>query len=199
MNADVLLRAGVLAVMGACSVSVWTLRVALTARGRRVAASICAGVEAVVFALVFASVLSSMDSPAEIAGYALGVSAGTLFGIVADGKLSMGQSVVRVIVDGDGHRLAAALGERGWPATRLSGEGLHGAATMLFIVVDDTRSSHLINDLAQLAPGAFWTMERLQTAHPTVLPEGYQQLHTHHRARRLQAVAAAPQRRVETA
>ena len=72
MNADLLLHTSFLTVMGTISVALWTIRVALTGRGRRLAASATAGIEAVVFVLVFVSVLSSLNSPVEVGGYAVG-------------------------------------------------------------------------------------------------------------------------------
>lgn len=179
MTPDMLLRAAVLAVLGAVSVSVWTLRVALTAEGRKVAAALLAGMDAVVFTLVFASVLSSLEAPLEVAGYGIGVACGTLLGLLADGRLSAGQSAVRLIVDGDGDELARALRTLGWPVTRLHGEGLTGAAAVLLVVVDDGRVADLTADLGRLAPGGFWTVERLRTAHPSPLPTGYRQVRTH--------------------
>jgi uncharacterized protein YebE (UPF0316 family) len=173
---DTVLRVLVLAGMGAASVSVWTLRVALTAEGRRSAAALVAGVEAVVFALVFASVLSSLAAPVEVAGYAVGVAAGTWLGLLADRKLATGQSAVRVVVDGDGLELAGDLRALGWPATRLAGDGVRGPATLLLVVVDVARVAAVLGDLARLAPAAFWTVERLQTAHPSPLPAGYRQV-----------------------
>lgn len=50
--------------------------------------------------------------------------------------------------------------------TRLHGEGPAGAVTVLLVVADDGRLPALTADLARLAPAAFWTLERLQTAHP---------------------------------
>lgn len=176
MSTEFLLRLAALVGMGTVSVSLWTVRVALTARGRRLAASLTAGVEAVVFVLVFASVLSSLDSPVEVAGYAVGVAAGTLLGVVVDARLSTGQSALRVIVPGDGGALARALQDRGWPLTRLHAEGISGRAALLLLVLDDARLRHLLADLRVLAPDAFWTVERLQRAQPSVLPPGYRQV-----------------------
>lgn len=175
--AELVLRTLTLTALGALSVSIWTLRVALAARGRRTAAALTAGLDAVVFAVVFASVLSSMDSPLEVAGYAVGVSAGTLLGVFADARLSTGKTAAHIVVDGDGEQLAVDLSRLGWPATRLPARGLDGAATLLMVVVDDTRVPRLLADLAAHAPDALWTMERLQTAHPAPLPAGYRQVH----------------------
>lgn len=175
MTADLALRAALLIVMGTISVSLWTVRVALTARARRLAASAAAGVEAVVFALVFATVLSSLNSPVEVGGYAVGVALGTMLGVVADSRLAAGQSAVRIIVNGAGHSEVASLRNRGWPATRLQAEGLDGAAALLLVVVDDSRLSRLEADLHDLAPDAFWSVERIQTVKPSILPAGYHQ------------------------
>ena len=181
---DTVLRVLVLAGMGAASVSVWTLRVALTAEARKGAAALVAGVEAVVFALVFSSVLASLASPVEVAGYALGVAGGTFVGLLADGKLSTGQSAVRTVVDGDGRELAGALRALGWPVTRFTGEGVRGPATLLLVVVDVARTGPLLDDLGRLAPGGFWTVERVQSAHAAALPAGYRQVSTGHAHRR---------------
>ncbi len=175
MNADVLLRSGFLIAMGTVSVSLWTIRVALTGRGRRLAASAIAGIEAVVFVLVFASVLSSLSSPVEVGGYAVGVAAGTLLGVVADARLSTGQSAVRIVVDGTGDDLVLELRARAWPATRLQGDGVKGGIALMLLVVDDVHLPRLVADLHRLAPEAFWAVERLQSAKPAVLPAEYRQ------------------------
>jgi uncharacterized protein YebE (UPF0316 family) len=176
MTAEMLLRTAMLVLLGTVSVSLWTVRVALTARGRRLAASGTAGVEAVVFVLAFSSVLESLDSPVEVAGYAVGVAAGTMLGVVADTRLSTGQSAVRIIVRGAGDGLVTALRGRGWPATRLRAEGIHGEAALLLVVLDDARLSSLLADLRDVAPAAFWAVERLQSVKPAPLPPGYRQL-----------------------
>ena len=152
MTGELIARTAVLIAMGTVSVSLWTIRVAMTARGRRLAASVTAGVEAVVFALVFASVLSRLNSPVEVAGYAIGVAAGTLLGVVAESRLSAGQSTVRIIVDGAGDSPALALRARGWPATRLRADGLTGQATVLLVIVDDARLPRLLADRANSSP-----------------------------------------------
>lgn len=175
MPIDVVIDTGLLVAMGMVSVCLWTIRVALTARGRRFAASAAAGIEAVVFVLVFASVLESLDSPVDLVGYAAGVAAGTLLGVFADSRLSGGQTVFRIIIDGQGDTLAIALRARGWPITMLSAQGLSGRAALLLLVVDDTRTRQVTADLRDLAPDALWTTERLQNSNCPALPGGYLQ------------------------
>jgi hypothetical protein len=54
----------------------------------------------------------------------------------------------------------------------MSGDGLRGEVTILFVTVDDSRLRRVLSDLQELAPDAFWTVERLRSTHPIALPEG---------------------------
>jgi uncharacterized protein YebE (UPF0316 family) len=126
----------------------------------------------VVFAAAFSSLMANLDAVERVAGYALGVAAGTFAGMALDDRLSLGQSVVRVVAGGADLALVDALRRRGWPATAMSGDGLRGEVTILFVTVEDSRLRRLLSDLEDLAPDAFWTVERLRSAHHMALPEG---------------------------
>ena len=67
-----------MALLAIASVGLWTLRVAVTARGRSGIAAVVAAVEAVVFAVAFTNVAANLDSPVRILGYAAGVAIGTV-------------------------------------------------------------------------------------------------------------------------
>ena len=75
------------AVLAMASVSLWTLRVALTARNHKAMAAVAAAVEATVFALAFSRILSSLDSVVQVAAYATGVGCGTLVGLTINDRL----------------------------------------------------------------------------------------------------------------
>jgi hypothetical protein len=75
------------ALLAMASVSLWTLRVALTARNHKSMAAVAASVEATVFALAFSRVLSSLDSVVQVAAYATGVGCGTLVGLTINDRL----------------------------------------------------------------------------------------------------------------
>ncbi|MGH2701954.1 MAG: DUF5698 domain-containing protein [Actinomycetota bacterium] len=174
MNIDTILGALEMAGIAVVSVGLWTLRVALTARGRKVAGSVTAGVEALVFLLAFSSVLGDMGAVERVIGYALGVSGGTLLGIIVDQRFSTGQSEVRIVTHGSDTALVRELRGLGWPVTSTHGHGPNGGVTVAFVAVDDVRLPGILEDLERHAtPRAFWTVERLQTARSVQLPEGY--------------------------
>jgi uncharacterized protein YebE (UPF0316 family) len=75
------------AVLAMASVSLWTLRVALTARNHAAAAVAVASVEATVFVAAFSRMMTRLDSVGQIVAYALGVAAGTLIGIAVERRI----------------------------------------------------------------------------------------------------------------
>jgi len=167
-----------MAVLAVMSVGLWTLRVALTARGRKVAGSVTAGLEALVFLLAFSRVLTEMDAIERLAGYAVGVAAGTLLGVFLDERLSAGQSEVRIVTAGRDLRIVRELHDLGWPVTWTRGHGPVGEVTVAFVAVDDTRLSRFLKDLQGRAPEEFWTVERLRSARAVREHEGWTQIRT---------------------
>jgi uncharacterized protein YebE (UPF0316 family) len=167
-----------MALLAMTSVGLWTLRVALTARGRKAIAATVAAVEAVVFAVAFTNVAAHLDSPARIAGYGAGVAVGTVLGLTVDHRVSRGVSEVDIVVPARDTLAAERLRRLGWPATTFPGDGPTGRVTVICIAVDDSRVAELTAAIRQVAPNAFWTVQRLGTAHATALPDGFLQLAT---------------------
>jgi uncharacterized protein YebE (UPF0316 family) len=165
------------------SVSLWTLRVALTARGRKVAGSITAGLEALVFLLVFSRAAADLQAVERLVGYAFGVALGALAGMMLDERLSTGQSEVRVVSEGRDTSLVRSLQKDGWPVTSLPGQGPEGDVTVAFVALDDARLPGFVKHLAQVAPESFWTVERLNTARAGRVHPGWIQVHGLHRGR----------------
>jgi uncharacterized protein YebE (UPF0316 family) len=176
MSFETILSTVEMAALAIVSVGLWTLRVALTARGRRIAGSLTAGAEAIVFLLAFSTVLADLDAIERIVGYALGVAAGTFLGVSVDERLSAGQSEVRVVAHGRDAGLVDTLQSLGWPVTSTHANGPRGDVTMAFVAVDDVRVPRIVKDLEHHVPDAFWTVERLKTARPVRLPAGFIQV-----------------------
>ena len=147
------------------SVGLWTLRVALAARGRRLGSAAVAAVEAVIFALVFSNLISDLGSWDRIVGYAAGVAAGTVIGLAVNDRLNPGGAVVEVVVPGDGAALRQAFHSRGWPATTIPAVGVTGAATLLFLVVRTPCTDDVIDLVRATAPDAFWTTRPAVSVH----------------------------------
>ena len=153
-----------MALLAMVSVGLWTLRVALAASGRRLAAATVAALEAVVFALAFSNLVGHLGAWQRIAGYAIGVAIGTVGGLAINDRLDRGAAVVEVVVPGHGERLRDTLHARGWPATTMPARGVSGQATVVFLVVRANRTREVLQVVRTTAPGALWMVRRATTA-----------------------------------
>ena len=120
------------------SVSMWTFRIAITARGMKLASAMLAAVEAVVYVLSFSRLVTDLGSPALLAGYGAGVGVGTAIGLVLDERTSRGYSELQLIALGDRADLVARFRDRGWPATSAVASGPEGPVTMMWLTVTDS-------------------------------------------------------------
>jgi uncharacterized protein YebE (UPF0316 family) len=166
MSPHDLLGASAMAAMALVSVGLWTLRVTLAARGRKVLGAAAAAAEAVVFAVVFSSLAGSLDAPAPVLGYAVGVAAGTLLGLLIDERSARGTSEVQVVEHGRDRRTAETLRHLGWPATSFTADGPDGPVTVTFVAVEDTDVGRVVDVLQRDAPRGFWAVQQLRRMHP---------------------------------
>lgn len=173
-------EATLMSILAMSSVGLWTLRVAIAARGMRVAGAMVAAVEAVVFALTFSHLVADLGSPSRLGGYAAGVAAGTTLGLIANDHLAPGHTEVHLVANRAPAELVTRLQDRGWPTTWWRGEGPAGPVTQVWMVVDDQMVATLVADIDDIAPDAFWTQRRLKSVHASPLPPGCRQI----RARR---------------
>lgn len=153
------------------SVAMWTIRVAVAARGQRLASAGVAATEAVVFALTFSHLVSDLGSPVRVASYAGGVAAGTMVGLLVNDRVSRSQSEVQIMAPGDETDLVAALRARGWPATAAGVTGPRGAVTMVWLTVPTGSVRDVQRVADDCAPAAFTTVRRLEAARSG--PEAY--------------------------
>jgi uncharacterized protein YebE (UPF0316 family) len=154
-----------MALLAVLSVGLWTLRVALAARGRRLVGAVVAAVEAIVFALVFSTLMSDLGSWDRIAGYGAGVAAGTVIGLVVNDRLNPGATLVEAVVDGNGGALQEALHAHGWPATAMSATGVGGPATVVFLGVRSDLVTEVLEVVRSVAPDAYWTTRPATALH----------------------------------
>lgn len=171
-----LASAGVITVASAVTVALFTFRIALATRGRRLFAASTAGVEAILFGLILTGLVANLGDPLRLGAYAVGVAAGTLLGLAADERLSSGQSEVRLVVPGDGLAIVGQLHAAGWPATATPALGPSGRTTSVFVAVDDRRVDDLLRLVERLEPAPFVAVGQLRRTRPVPVPAGFAQV-----------------------
>ena len=150
--------------LATASVALWTLRVALAARGRKVAGALVASVEALAFVIAFGHVASHLDRPAFVVAYVVGVASGTFIALTFDERASRGQSLIHAVL-ADGEVLLGGLHALGWPATGQHSIGPNGEVCAVMLAVEDRKVATALHDIRGLAPEAVWTVHRVREAH----------------------------------
>ena len=144
------------------SVSLWTFRVSITARGLKLASAVMAAVEAVVYIAAFSKLITDIGSPDRILAYAAGVAVGTAIGLVLDDRTARGHTELHLIALGDRTDLIDEIRARGWPATSSTAVGPEGPVTMMWLTVADSGVRQVSELVDELAPDAFRTLRRLR-------------------------------------
>lgn len=148
------------------SVGLWTMRVTISAQGRKALGSTVAALEAVVFAVAFSHLVTDIGRPDRMAGYAVGVALGTLIGLTVTDGLTRHDVEIEVVVPGADRSLIARLHGCGWPATWHHAAGPNGEVTVVLLAVDGADVDGLLELFTEVAPDAFWTTRPLGRTHP---------------------------------
>lgn len=117
-------------------VSLGTLRIIFTSRGKRNIAPLLGFVEVFIWIVVVAQIVSNVHSFTAYVGYAAGFAAGTYMGLKIEEKLALGTLVLRIILAQGGDELAQCLRKSGYGVTIVNGEGATGAVKLLYTVID---------------------------------------------------------------
>jgi uncharacterized protein YebE (UPF0316 family) len=155
-------------------VTLWTVRVAVTARGSRALAAALAATEAMLFIVAFSQLMSGFHSPHRVIAYGIGVAIGTILGLTLDRRLNPQLSRVD-IVDPTG-LVASAVEDDGWPFTRSTGHGSAGSVAVLSVVTPDTRVPDLLDLVTGTGASTFWTVAPVRRSNAVRVPGGHRQV-----------------------
>ena len=131
-------------------VSLDTMRVLFAVRGKRYHAASLGFFQALIFILVVGNVITHLDSFWHVLGYAGGFAAGTLVGVMIENAVAYGLSTVRIVSPHGGVEIAAALRERGYGATEVSGYGRDGTVEIVDSVVHRSHLDEIMDDRRQV-------------------------------------------------
>lgn len=135
-----------------------TLRLLFVMRGRKVLAGLIGALQATVFILAVSAVLSGPLNVFTVAGYALGFGTGVIVGMLAEERLAIGYSYVR-IYSPHGKAIADALRAAGHAVTEFSARGKDGLLTVVNCVVARRHAAHVRAIAEQVDANAFITID----------------------------------------
>ena len=118
-------------------VSVATVRLVLTAKGNRLAASLLSAVEITIWIIVTSTVLLGLkEDPLRAVAFGLAYVAGIYLGILIEDKLALGLSQIEVIAETEKAKLITKkLRDNHYGATTFECEGLEGQKLSIVLKV----------------------------------------------------------------
>ncbi|NOU96307.1 DUF2179 domain-containing protein [Paenibacillus sp. LMG 31456] len=136
-------------------VALFTIRIILVMKARRVLASFISIFEVFVYLMALNIVLKSIDEPVNLAAYCIGWGAGVWLGIKIDEWIALGYSMVQIVVDYESAKLPVTLRENGFGVTSWTAEGKDGPRLVMQVLTRRNQEKRLLHVIEELAPKAF--------------------------------------------
>ncbi len=145
----------VIFVINLCYVTLMTIRMMLTMKGYRLAASLTSMVEITIYIVGLGLVLDRLDNVWNIAAYALGYGVGIAAGIKIEEYLALGYIMVTAIIPRVDTDIPNQLREKGHGVTSSLALGKEGDRMVLEILTPRKTERKLYQEIKELEPKAF--------------------------------------------
>lgn len=155
-----------------CDVSVGTIRSVFVISGYRKVAVVLGFFEVLIWVLAVGGVLKHLTNPFAVIAYAGGYATGIMLGMTVEDRIAIGLRMIRVINPDQGVNVSTLLREQGYRVTRIEGSGQKGPVEVSFLVIQRKKLAEVRGLLAEHAPGAFVTVERVDRADAAVPGQG---------------------------
>lgn len=140
-------------------VPIGTLKTVLMVRGMRTWATILGLIEVTVWITAIGRVMGQLDNPWNIAGYALGYSAGTWLGMWIESRLAFGSVEVHTISMTKSKEVADAIRAFGYGVTQFQALGQSGPVSIVGTIAERKHLDGLLNRIREVDPSAFVTVD----------------------------------------
>ncbi len=140
-------------------VSLATIRIVFISKGLKGIAPIIGFFEILIWVIVINQIMSNMDNPIYYIAYALGFASGTFIGMYIEDKLSVGNVIIRVIIQKDSDKLVEELKKLGYSLTFVDAEGRDGKVKMIFSIISRKEIKNVIKVIRKINPKVFYSIE----------------------------------------
>jgi uncharacterized protein YebE (UPF0316 family) len=128
-------------------------------RGVRTWATLLGLLEVTIWITAMGRVMGQLDNPWNIAGYALGYSAGTWLGMWIENRLAFGSVEVHTISLTKSTQVAEAIREAGYGVTQFQGFGESGPVCIVGTIAERKHLDGLLKNIHEVDPSAFITVD----------------------------------------
>ena len=148
--------------------SIGTLRLMFVAKGIKNLATVLGFFESLIWLLAVSQIFKHLDNPLNYIAYAGGYAMGNYIGIYIEGRLSIGNVIVRVIPRKETSELLNYLRTNNFGVTAIDGEGMLGSVKVLFSVVKRKELNHFIEIVNRYNPNAFYSIEDVKVVNQSI-------------------------------
>lgn len=153
-----------------CVVTISTVRIIAIARSMKAFAAGLGFFEISIWLFAIGQVMSNLTDPACYIAFAGGFVLGNYLGIMLEGKMALGNVVVRVITRRDATALIESLRQSGYGVTSIGAQGVTGPVQVVFTVVKRKVLGGVLALVKQFDPKAFYSVDELQSCAEGVFP-----------------------------
>lgn len=140
-------------------VTLGTMRILMTVRGRKLLAALIGFVEVTIFVVAISRVVRNVGNVWNVLGYSGGFAAGTIVGMTIEEHLALGWTVLRIISSDLNKSMAGRLRQAGFGVTEMSGQGMRGSVEVFEVVVRRAELPKALQTIDQVDEKAFVTVE----------------------------------------
>lgn len=144
--------------------SIGTLRLIFLSKGMKRIAPILGFFEVIIWLLAVGQIMQHLDNWLCYVAYGLGFAMGNYIGITLEEKLSIGTSIVRVILSSESPELISVLKAQNFGLTIVNAEGTVGNVKVLFSIMRRKEIEGFLKILHEFHPTAFYTIEDVKAA-----------------------------------
>jgi uncharacterized protein YebE (UPF0316 family) len=151
-------------------VSFGVIRIVFISRGYKMLAAFCGFFEVLIWITVVSNLMSGKSSFIYLVSFAGGFSMGNYVGMMISEKLSLGMSVLRVIVREYPNGLLKDLRENNYGATVIKGYGAMGEVDIVFTIIKNKDLSDIKDIIIKNNPKAFYSIENVDAISEGIFP-----------------------------
>ncbi len=148
--------------------SVGTLRMIFVSKGLKKLAPLFAFFESLIWLLAIGEIMKHLNNPLCYIAYAGGYAIGNYTCMWLDERISIGNVIIRVILNVETHELIDQLRAASFGLTVLDAEGSKGKVKVVFSIIKRKDVKHFINILNEYSPHSFYTIEEVRSVNEGV-------------------------------
>lgn len=152
--------------------SIGTVRLIFLSKGLKNIAPFLGFFEVIIWLLAVSQIMQHLDNWLCYVAYGAGFAMGNYIGMSLEQRISIGTSIIRVILPNESPELIRQLKDQNFGLTVVDAEGAVGKVKILFSIIRRKETGNFLGILHQYNPTAFYTIEDVKEASEGVFRQG---------------------------